>query len=61
MGRVERIFPGNIGLVRTVILKTQKGLTRRPVQRLHRLELKNHPMNAGYDDGDPYGDEPNAR
>ena len=39
MGRVERLVPGKDGLVRTVTLKTQKGRLRRPVQRLHRLEV----------------------
>ena len=38
VGRVERLVPGKVGLVRTVTLKKQKGRLRRPVQRLHRLE-----------------------
>ena len=38
MGRVERLVPGKVGLVRTVTRETQKGRLRRPVQRLHRLE-----------------------
>ena len=38
MARVERLFPGKDGLVRTVTLKTHKGRLRGPVQRLHRLE-----------------------
>ena len=41
MGRVEKLFPGKDGLVRTVALKTQKGALCRPVQRLHRLEASN--------------------
>ena len=57
MVRVETTFPGNDGLVLTVTLKIQKGLIRRPVERLHRPEVKNQPMNAGYDDGDPHGGE----
>lgn len=38
IGRVERLLPGKDGLIRTVVLKTKKGLLRRPVQRLPRLE-----------------------
>ena len=38
MRRVERLIPGKGGLVSTVTLKPQKGLLRRPVQRLQRLE-----------------------
>ena len=38
MGRVERLLPGKDNLIRTVIVKTKKGLLRRPVQMLHRLE-----------------------
>ena len=38
MGRVDKLLPGKDGLICTVILKMKKGLLRRPVQRLHRLE-----------------------
>ncbi|PFX19171.1 hypothetical protein AWC38_SpisGene16427 [Stylophora pistillata] len=38
MGRVERLLPGKDRLIPTVVLKTKKGLLRRPVQRLPRLE-----------------------
>ena len=41
MGRVDRLFPGRDGLIRTVTLKTQRGLLRRLVQRLHRIEASN--------------------
>ena len=38
MERVDRFLPEKDSLSRTVTLKTMKGLLRRPVQRLHRLE-----------------------
>ena len=31
MGRVDKLLPERDGLIRTVILKTKKGLLRRPV------------------------------
>ena len=46
MGRVEELFPGKAGLVRTVELKTQKGTLCRPIQRLHRLEASNQSPSA---------------
>ncbi|XP_022792056.1 Y-box factor homolog [Stylophora pistillata] len=47
MGRVERLLPGKDGLTRTVILKTKKGLLRRPVQRLPRLEASSTKFGSG--------------
>ncbi|XP_064621089.1 uncharacterized protein LOC135483944 [Lineus longissimus] len=38
LGRVEEIFPGRDGLVRSVLVKTKSGLMRRPVQKLRLLE-----------------------
>ncbi|CAB4006026.1 Tyrosine- phosphatase Lar [Paramuricea clavata] len=50
MGRVEQIHPGNDGLIRAVTLRTRKGTLRRPVQRLHRLEVaENMNMNSSKD------------
>ena len=39
MGRVEQIHPSKDGYVRAVALRTKGGTIRRPVQRLHRLEV----------------------
>ena len=55
MGRVEKLFPGKDGLVRTVTLKTQKGALCRPVQRLHRLEASNQFLSAECYDRDAHG------
>ena len=38
LGKVEEIFPGKDGLIRTVSVRTKKGIINRPVQRLHLLE-----------------------
>ena len=38
IGRVVDVHPGRDGLIRSVTVKTQKGLRRRPVQRLRLLE-----------------------
>ena len=61
MGRVDRLFPGRDGLIRTVTLKTQRGLLRRPVQRLHRLEASStHFASGEFDDSGPNGGESSA-
>ena len=39
MGIVHRVYPGRDGLVRTVEVKTTKGLLTRPIQRIHDLEM----------------------
>ena len=39
MGIVHRVYPGRDGLVRTVQVKTTKGLLTRPIQRIHDLEM----------------------
>ena len=39
MARVEKVHRGKDGLVRTAIVRAQKGVFNRPVQRLHRLEI----------------------
>ena len=58
MGRVDRLLPGKDGLIRTVILKTKKGLLRRPVQRLHRLEASSTQFVSGeFGDSGAYGGE----
>lgn len=62
MGRVERLLPGKDGLIRTVVLKTKKGLLRRPVQRLHRLEASSTQFGSGEFCGSgAYGGESVAR
>ena len=61
MGRVDRLFPGRDGLIRTVTLKTQRGLLRRPVQRLHRLEASSTQFASDeLDDSGPNGGESSA-
>jgi len=57
LGRVEKLFPGKDGLVRTVALKTQKGALCRTVQRLHRLEASNQSASAECYDRDVHGGE----
>ena len=62
MGRVDRLFPGKDGLIRTVILKTKKGLLRRPVQRTHRLEASSTQFVSGeFGDSGAYGGESATR
>ena len=39
MGIVHRVYSGRDGLVRTVQVKTTKGLLTRPIQRIHDLEM----------------------
>ena len=39
MGIVHRVYPGRDGLVRTVQVKTTKGLLTRPIQRIHDLKM----------------------
>lgn len=38
---VLEVFPGKDGLVRSVKLRTAKGIVQRPIQRLHDLEINN--------------------
>ena len=62
MGRVDRLLPGKDGLIRTVTLKTKKGLLRRPVQRLHRLEASSTQFVSGeFGDSGAYGGESATR
>ena len=42
LARVIEVYPGKDDLIRTVLLQTSKGQFKRPVQRLHNLELANH-------------------
>ena len=39
LGLVTDLFPGRDGVVRCVNLQTAKGVLRRPVQKLHDLEI----------------------
>ncbi|KAF0309118.1 putative ATP-dependent RNA helicase Dbp73D [Amphibalanus amphitrite] len=41
LGRVARTFPGQDGLVRVVEVNTRKGVYKRPVTKIVRLELDN--------------------
>ena len=42
MGHVIQVHPRRDGLIRTVTLKTQKGELKRPIQRLHQLEVQHN-------------------
>lgn len=42
LGLITKIFPSKDKLIRTVEIRTQKGLLIRPIQRLHILEVNNH-------------------
>ena len=60
MGRVDRLLPGKDGLILTVILK--KGLLRRPVHRLHRLEASSTQFVSGeFGDSGAYDGESDTR
>ncbi|KAG1686342.1 hypothetical protein GQR58_008829 [Nymphon striatum] len=39
LGKIVEVYPGRDGRIRAVALKTAKGIIRRPIQRLHLLEL----------------------
>lgn len=39
LGIIEKVFPGIDGIVRTVQVRTAKGLLIRPIQRIHDLEI----------------------
>ena len=41
-GIVLEVFPGKDGLIRSVKVKTAKGIFHRPIQRLHDLEINNY-------------------
>ena len=62
MGRVDKLLPGKDGLICTVILKTKRGLLRRPVQRLHCLEASSTKFVSGeFGDSVAYGGESASR
>ena len=42
LARIIEVYPGKDDLICTVLLQTSKGQFKRPVQRLHNLELANH-------------------
>ena len=44
LGVVQTVFPGKDGNVRSVSLKTRKGILKRPIQLLYDLELKNQQL-----------------
>jgi len=39
LGVVTEVFPGNDNIIRSVMVKTDKGVINRPVQKLHDLEM----------------------
>ena len=42
LAKIEKLVPGNDGLVRSVVLRTKTGVTTRPVSKLYPLELNLH-------------------
>ena len=59
---VDTLLSGKDGLIRTVILKTKKGLLRTPVQRPHRLEASSTQFVSGeFGDSGAYGGESATR
>ena len=65
LATIEGLHPGADERVRTVTLRTSKGLAKRPVQRLHLLEMAEPPrtveMIAGEDQGDSATEEGEAQ
>ena len=57
MGCMEKLFPRRDGLVCTVVLKTQEGVLKRPVQRLHQLETSVESVPKAFSNTDPHGGE----
>ena len=49
LGKVEEVYPGRDGLVRSVLVRTKSGLMRRPVQRLRLLESTRLPTDEDTD------------
>lgn len=43
LGVVEEVFPGKDGFVRSVRIRTSKGVVLRPIQRLYDLEVSHYP------------------
>ena len=40
LAKIEKVYPGNDGLVRTATVRAQSSFYNRPVQRLHKLEIE---------------------
>ena len=53
LGRVEEVHLSKNGLVRTVIVRVQKSILTRPVQRLHRLEIESAATQPGHQEEVP--------
>ena len=53
MGRIIKVHPGKDGLIRTATLQTQGGELRRPVQRLHRLEIQHNQVDRQLEQIEP--------
>jgi hypothetical protein len=57
-GVIQQLFPSVDGIVRSVELRTPLGILRRPIQRLHALELNEEkPLSAGDDHNDDNGND----
>ena len=39
LGVIQNVYPGKDGIVRTVQVKTAKGLLTRPIQKVHNMEI----------------------
>ena len=46
LGIVHKVYPGRDGLVRTVEVRTAKGVLTRPIQRIHDLEIIDSPNDS---------------
>lgn len=50
LGVIVELFPGKDGIIRSVKVKTAKGVISRPVQKLHNLELSSAGEDATTDE-----------
>ncbi|XP_068707820.1 uncharacterized protein [Montipora foliosa] len=53
LAKVERVYPGNDGLVRTATVRAHNSFYNRPVQRLHKLEIESAASQVSPEAEDP--------
>ena len=53
LAKVERVYPGNDGLVRTATVRAHNSCYNRPVQRLHKLEIESAASQVSPEAEDP--------
>ena len=60
LAKVERVYAGNDGLVRTATVRVHNGFYNRPVQRLHKLEIDSAASQVSPEAKDPFhgGEKP---